>query len=117
MDVPKGPKLLGELVGRAIAEAGLQVGAIETLLENAEDVDPKREFAAAALLLAKVRLSWRLETLATQRHNYSAHNMDVKCVGLVLVELTNRNCIFNTCMNLASNILHVHKGWGGGGGL
>lgn len=54
LDVPKAPKLLGSLVGLALAEGALPAGKLSDLYEKVEDTETRRQGVAEALLFAKV---------------------------------------------------------------
>mmetsp|Transcript_38153 Transcript_38153/g.113037 ORF Transcript_38153/g.113037 Transcript_38153/m.113037 type:complete len:152 (-) Transcript_38153:1086-1541(-) len=49
LDVPKAPRLLGGVLGAVVSAGALDVGVLPTLLEGDSGVEPKRDFAAAAL--------------------------------------------------------------------
>jgi hypothetical protein len=54
LDVPKAPKLLGSLVGSAMAEGALPAGKLADLYEKVEDTETRRRGVADALLYTKV---------------------------------------------------------------
>lgn len=53
MDVPKAPKLLGQLVGLGIAESAVPAGKLADLYGKVEDTDTRRQGVAEALLYVK----------------------------------------------------------------
>jgi hypothetical protein len=55
LDVPLAPKLLGQLVGLAVAEGLLGLEALPELCKPIEPAEPRRALAAAALHWLKVR--------------------------------------------------------------
>lgn len=54
LDVPKAPKLLGSLVGLAIAEGAVPAGKLVDVYEKVEDTETRRRGVAEALLYVKV---------------------------------------------------------------
>jgi translation initiation factor 4G len=55
LDVPQAPKLLGLLVGQAVAAGALQLTALPNMLDGVESAKPKREFVAATLQRLKAK--------------------------------------------------------------
>ncbi len=55
--MPKAPKLLGSLVGLAIAEGAVPAGKLVELYEKVEDTETRRRGVAEALRYVKVRRS------------------------------------------------------------
>ena len=55
LDVPTAPKLLGGVVGLAVAEGALPAGRVVELYEAVEDTERRRSGAAEALKCLKVR--------------------------------------------------------------
>ncbi|BDA41688.1 Eukaryotic translation initiation factor isoform 4G-1 [Coccomyxa sp. Obi] len=53
LDVPKAPKLLGSLVGLAIAEGAVPAGKLVEVYEKVEDTETRRRGVAEALLYVK----------------------------------------------------------------
>jgi hypothetical protein len=55
MDAPLAPKLLGGVVGRALAEGVLPAAALTELASPIESAEPRRAFVVESLTQVKVR--------------------------------------------------------------
>ena len=55
MDAPLAPKLLGGVVGRALAEGVLPAAALTELASPIESAEPRRSFIVESLAQVKVR--------------------------------------------------------------
>lgn len=53
LDVPKAPKLLGDLVGHAVTEKALDLDVLPGLCSQSESAEPRRDFAAATFSYIK----------------------------------------------------------------